>query len=119
MDALNDHNNGLETRKQNLFSTGLSAILSILLCVVGFDTTTKEKRIDAGVDLGGEGRDNEQQESDGFFADDEPTAKFMATSIFLVFAKAGYERIPSLKESHYLRQSSWQRGQWVPLPPIV
>jgi hypothetical protein len=59
MDALTENNDVMETKKPSLFLTGLSSALSLLLCVVGFDTTTKEKRIDAGVDLGGEGRDNE------------------------------------------------------------
>jgi len=57
MDALN--NNGLSESKQNSsFVLGLSTILGIFLWIVGFDTLTEKERLDAGVDLGGEGRDD-------------------------------------------------------------
>ncbi len=56
MDALN--NNDLPESKQNSsFIVRLSTLLSIFLWVVGFDTLTEKERLDAGVDLGGEGRD--------------------------------------------------------------
>jgi hypothetical protein len=56
MDALN--NNDLPESKQNSsFLLGVSTLLSIFLWIIGFDTLTEKERRDAGVDLGGEGRD--------------------------------------------------------------
>lgn len=55
MRALND-NDLLESKQNSSFMLGVSTLVSIFLWIVGFDTLTEKERRDAGVDLGGEGR---------------------------------------------------------------
>jgi hypothetical protein len=58
MDALS--NKELSESKQNeSFVVNLSSILGFFLWVIGLDTLTKKERKDAGVNLSGEGRDEE------------------------------------------------------------
>ena len=55
MRALND-NDLLESKQNSSFMLGVSTLVSIFLWIVGFDTLTEKERLDAGVDLGCEGR---------------------------------------------------------------
>jgi hypothetical protein len=58
MDALN--NNDLpESKRNSSLLLGFSTLLSIFLWIIGFDTLTEKEHLDAGVDLSGEGRDEQ------------------------------------------------------------
>lgn len=57
MDALNESTDLSESKQQSKFLLSFSTVLSILLLIVGFDTFTEKEHLDAGVDLGGEGRE--------------------------------------------------------------
>ncbi len=57
MDVLNESNNLSESKQQSNFLLSFSTVLGILLLIAGFDTFTEKEHLDAGVDLGGEGRE--------------------------------------------------------------